>query len=185
MKSISTSPGVYALLLVLHEPITLNVGRLGEAFFPAGDYVYLGSARGPGGLRARLGRHLRSGKSRRATPRPHWHIDHLRRRADVFGYCYRVLHSEGHPAEMSSDSHPGSFECAWSQAVGALPGAHIPLPRFGASDCRSGCAAHLVAFPREGQSEKQIHAELPPSRLARVLSTASDTSCHAVFWNEC
>jgi len=174
MTPIPTSPGVYALLLVLREATTLKVDRLGEAHFPAGDYVYLGSARGPGGLRARLGRHLRSGKSRRGTSRPHWHIDYLRRRVDVYGYCYQVLHT---------GDHLDSLECAWSQAVAALPGAEIPLPRFGASDCRSGCAAHLAAFPREGQNEKQIFARLFPSPLASVFSTASDVSAHAVVCN--
>jgi len=133
MTSIPTSAGVYALLLVLIEPVTLNVGRLGEAPFPAGDYVYLGSARGPGGLRARLERHIQGD-----TSKPHWHIDYLRRRAVVYGYYYQVL---------GSGAPPISLECAWSQAVVALPGAITPLPRFGASDCSAGCAAHLVAFP--------------------------------------
>ena len=37
-----------------------------------GYYVYLGSALGPGGLRARITHH------QKLSPRPHWHIDYLR-----------------------------------------------------------------------------------------------------------
>jgi hypothetical protein len=33
--------------------------------------------------------------------------------------------------------------------LAALPGATILVHGFGASDCRAGCRAHLVAFPRE------------------------------------
>ena len=36
-----------------------------------GCYVYAGSARGPGGIRARVRRHLRPDKT------PHWHIDQV------------------------------------------------------------------------------------------------------------
>lgn len=92
-----------------------------------GRYVYVGSAHGPGGLRARLGRHLRG------DGRPHWHIDVLRAAARVEGYAYWT--------------RDGVTECALAQALASLPGASIPLPHFGASDCRTGCPAHLVALP--------------------------------------
>lgn len=105
----------------------LQVGRLGEFDLPAADYVYLGSACGPGGLRARLGRHL-SGAGR-----AHWHIDYLRRVTQVAGCLYRP----GRP----------SLECAWSQTLLLQPEAFIPIPGFGARDCVSGCPAHLIAFP--------------------------------------
>ena len=39
---------------------------------------------------------------------------------------------------------PGARECA---IVAALPGARVPVPRFGASDCRR-CEAHLLAVDR-------------------------------------
>ncbi|MBE0698753.1 MAG: DUF123 domain-containing protein, partial [Anaerolineaceae bacterium] len=65
--------GSYALHLVLTGERSIRVGRLGEIVFPAGDYIYLGSAWGPGGLRARLAHHVRIASS------PHWHIDWLRR----------------------------------------------------------------------------------------------------------
>jgi len=126
--------GVYALRLRLAGPRKLEVGRLGPACLAGGVYVYLGSANGPGGLQARLGRHLRGD-----TRRPHWHVDYLRQEAAAIGYCYLVTDPGA--------ARPGALECLWSQALLDLPGASAPLPGFGASDCRGGCPAHLVALP--------------------------------------
>ncbi len=118
--------GVYAIVLRLPAPTCLRVlGR--EVRLPAGRYVYVGSARGPGGLRARLGRHLRG------DGRLRWHVDALRAAAEVDGFAYWVDEQV--------------TECAVARALAALPGATIPIPRFGASDCRQGCAAHLIGVP--------------------------------------
>ena len=85
IQTIPQKPGSYLLWLHLRQPQDLTVGRLGRFSFPSGDYIYLGSALGPGGLRARLGRHLQgSGK-------PHWHIDHLRVMAQVCGFGYQII----------------------------------------------------------------------------------------------
>ena len=130
--------GTYALCLSLEQSCRLKVGAFGTYDFPVGIYVYLGSARGMGGLRARLGRHLLGQGQRR------WHIDFLRSSAQVVGVLYTIQQDE-----MGASLMP--LECSWSQAVSKLPGAFIPVARFGASDCRSGCLAHLAAFP-EGLS---------------------------------
>ncbi len=61
--------GTYILLVHLTCPAVLSVGRLGTYPLPAGMYAYCGSARGAGGLRARINRHLRLEKP------IHWHID--------------------------------------------------------------------------------------------------------------
>jgi Uri superfamily endonuclease len=37
-------------------------------------------------------------------------------------------------------------EHTWAAALRSLPGASIPVPRFGASDCR--CETHLLYFPQ-------------------------------------
>lgn len=123
--------GIYALGLNLAQSQSILVGGLGEIFFPAGDYIYIGSAQGPGGLRARLGRHLRG------DGRTHWHIDYLRPITTVLGYCFVVTREH--------------LECTWSQALMTSPQASIPAPRFGSSDCKSKgseCASHLVLFQR-------------------------------------
>lgn len=123
-----TASGTYVLVLEVKRTRVLTIGRLGEVRLPVGVYAYAGSALGSGGLRSRLGRHLRGDGT------PHWHIDYLRAKARVFGCFYTV-----------SDT---SLECVWSQALVALPDATIPVPGFGASDCRSGCEAHLIALPQ-------------------------------------
>ena len=137
-------PGTYALILTLAAPAQLTIGKLGVFDLPAGEYVYMGSARGPGGLRARLRHHLRPAQ------RPHWHIDYLRTRAVVSGGVYVVQE------EVSAESMP--LECAWSQALLALPGASVPVAGFGASDCRCGCEAHLVNFYEAGNFVDQLGA---------------------------
>ena len=127
--SLPASAGAYWLVLRLPEPSMLHVGRFGTVAFPAGWYVYTGSARGPGGIHARLGRHLRG------SPRPRWHIDALRAVAQPALWGWTTSPSPDLP-----------WECRWAQALATQAAARIPLPGFGASDCRSGCPAHLVGF---------------------------------------
>lgn len=120
-------PGSYALLLALDAPQTVTAGRLGCFDFPAGNYVYCGSAFGPGGLRARLQRHAR------ASGALHWHIDYLRRAARLVDWCW-VVHERA--------------ECRWARAL-VDQGGQVVAPGFGSSDCHSGCPSHLVYFPKE------------------------------------
>lgn len=131
MTALPSEAGSYALVLRLTRPHSLQIGALGLVFFPPGQYVYLGSARGPGGLRARLGRHLLG------TGKRHWHIDALRAVAQVEYACY-LKAIQPLPAE--------NLECCWSQALQTQAGAWLPAPGLGASDCRAGCRAHLVGL---------------------------------------
>ena len=119
-------PGAYLLLVALPAPLRISLPRLPPTTLPPGHYVYAGSARGPGGLRARLARHMRTGKQ------PHWHIDRLTEAGRVEGAWV----------------NPGGDECALVAAHAGLP---VPLPGFGSTDCRH-CASHLLRWPtREGQ----------------------------------
>jgi Uri superfamily endonuclease len=120
-----TAPGTYALLLELSADSSLAVGSLGLRTFESGVFLYVGSAFGPGGLRARLLHHLL------ASPRPHWHIDYLRGVASI--------------SQVWTTADPRRLECAWSLAAESLRGAHR-VTGFGASDCR--CVSHLVGLPR-------------------------------------
>lgn len=140
--------GSYALLLRIAQPVGVKVGRLGAFDFPAGDYLYLGSAHGPGGLRARLRHHSRTAEH------PHWHIDWLRLHAAVLGAWAAAA--------------PGSLECDWAAAVLRLPGVVIPAPGFGAADCRKGCKAHLVALPAS------IDHKQTETLLRKTLSDAGE-----------
>jgi Uri superfamily endonuclease len=152
----SRLPGTYLLLLRLDVPASLAVGRLGQIAFPAGWYVYVGSALG--GLGGRLRRHARLDK------RHHWHIDYLRDR--------------GHLAAVAVRTGPERVECQIAGTVAALPGAHAPAPRFGASDCR--CAAHLyhVAAAPDLRLDRHwrvvpVHAEAGPATTAAPPGAAS------------
>ncbi len=104
----------------LHIEITrarwLSIGRLGRFRFPAGHYVYTGSARR--NLVARVRRHLAREKTLR------WHID----------YLLAARHAHVRDVSLSREA-----ECRLNQR---LPG-EIPVPGFGASDCRAGCRSHL------------------------------------------
>jgi len=125
--------GTYVLALWLEASRDISIGRLGAFRFPAGWYLYVGSAFGPGGLDARLGRHQRTFA---AGKRAHWHVDYLRQQT-VWGGAW------------GCDS-PHRLECTWAAALHRLPGAEIVVSGFGASDCR--CRAHLVrvsALPDE------------------------------------
>ena len=152
LEDLPDSPGSYALLLYLPQPVCRQVGRLGTHPFPAGDYIYCGSAAGPGGLHARVSHHARIAR------RPHWHLDWLRPDAVLVGGWFAPL--------------TGPWECAWSQAVSGLPGAAIPAPGFGAADCGQGCLAHLVAFPRRLEQEN----------FPRVLEAVTGALAGRVGW---
>lgn len=115
-------PGSYVLLIHLAHPTRVGVGKLGAFDFPAGWYAYAGSALGPGGLAARLAHHQRPDKNLR------WHIDYLLAHAKLVEIWWAVESKRK--------------ECMWASALRAIPGARVPVPNFGASDCR--CLSHLV-----------------------------------------
>jgi Uri superfamily endonuclease len=121
------TPGTYALVLEATRSEEILVGGLGLCRFPPGYYVYVGSALGPGGLRARLARHLRSDK------RSHWHIDFLAGRLPVV----RVF---AWPSVQRRECEYVQRLLAWAGAIAAVPG-------FGSSDCHQGCPAHLILLP--------------------------------------
>ena len=126
MLDIPALPGSYGLILRLAQTEIIQPGRLPKTVFPAGFYVYTGVARGPGGLRARLNRHLMG------TGKLHWHIDWLRARAAPYANWFQT------------GADP--LECEWIQNLKRLPGVFSPSPGFGASDCHAGCRAHLLGF---------------------------------------
>ena len=121
LNALPDAPGAYALILRLARDTRLGIRTLGRPVLPAGLYLYAGSARGPGGIRARVGRHLRQPKAAA------WHIDRLTEVAHV----EQVI------------AFPGGRECAVAE-LALAHGARTPIPRFGASDCRT-CEAHLLA----------------------------------------
>lgn len=113
-------PGAYLLHCAVDRPILLPP-RFGGTL-PSGNYVYVGSARQPGGIRARCRRHLTRGKVRR------WHIDWITEEATTVRAAAMV----------------SAQECAILGTLLAMPGMSVPVPGFGSSDCRS-CPAHFLS----------------------------------------
>ncbi|MCB2062000.1 MAG: GIY-YIG nuclease family protein [Novosphingobium sp.] len=115
-------PGSYALLIELESDLAVRFAGH-EGRLDAGWYAYAGSARGPGGVGARIARHLSGSK------KPHWHVDALTlvaRRIDAIA-----------TRDLS--------ECEIAVRLAASNSfAHV-LPGFGSSDCRT-CVAHLLAW---------------------------------------
>lgn len=118
-------PGTYALLLRADAEQTIEVGALGAMTVRPGWYVYVGSAFGPGGVRARVRRHAR------ADGAHHWHVDYLRLGTTLAAVWYT--------------HDPARRECVWAAGLRDGPEAWVPLDGFGASDC--DCPSHLVAVP--------------------------------------
>ena len=106
----------YQLLIQLAEPVSVLIGRLGAFDLPAGRYVYTGSAKS--NPAARIARHLSREKRLR------WHIDYL-------------LAAPG--AAIAGTLRFQEPECVINRTTDG----RILIPRFGASDCRSGCGSHL------------------------------------------
>ena len=116
------APGAYLLQIDLAEPLLVRMAGKFCADLSAGRYFYCGSAKGPGGLRSRLARHMRRGKS------VHWHIDQLTEHGAVTG-AWIVRNGR---------------ECA---LVAMLAPLETPIPGFGSSDC-AHCRSHLLCAPR-------------------------------------
>ena len=114
--------GAYVLLIDLRETVTVSIRGKPSALLAAGRYLYCGSAKGPGGLRGRIARHMRRGKPMR------WHIDLLTEAGTVLGAW----------------TFPGGDECDLVAALSHLPAA---IDGFGSSDCRK-CRSHLLQWPR-------------------------------------
>jgi len=127
----ASNGGAYLLIIELAVDSRLSVGRLGDIELAAGRYVYVGSARK--GLRQRVERHRRLvvGKAGKR----HWHIDAL------------LLH----PASRLVDAqlHCGKEECRLSRQIARRSDASVPVPGYGATDCSSGCGAHLYRIDQE------------------------------------
>ena len=115
--------GAYILLINLEQDCTIHIGALGDLLFHAGRYCYIGSACGPGGIDARVARHMRQEKKLR------WHIDYLLE----YGAIESVFVKEGGDEVETARILSETFES---------------VPGFGASD--SPLKSHLFVCPGPG-----------------------------------
>lgn len=137
------------LVMQLLNPQLITPGRLGRRTMPAGYYCYVGSAFGPGGLRARLRHHASS------AARPHWHIDYLRHHAVLIEIWYTDAAQRR--------------EHSYADLLSAQPDVSQPVEGFGASDC--GCHSHLfhqASRPGIGLFRRQLAEYCPDDALFRV-----------------
>ncbi len=117
-------PGAYVLVVELIAAVTVALPGKPMATLSRGRYLYCGSARGPGGLRARLRRHMRRGKPVK------WHIDRLTEAGTAIGAW----------------AFPGGSECDLVARLSSLP---MPISGFGSTDC-AVCRSHLLQVPAGG-----------------------------------
>jgi Uri superfamily endonuclease len=149
----TSQPGTYALVLASRAIHPVPIGRLGTLSLQPGFYVYVGSAFGPGGLAARLRHH------QQISPRPHWHIDYLRPACDL--------------VEVWFTTETVHREHSWAKAVARMPGAEVPMPGFGSSDCQ--CAAHLFWLKqRPSLKTFRAHVGTPASRARNLQSNSRE-----------
>jgi len=126
--------GSYLLVARTTATQVIDIGRLGSLPIEPGFYVYSGSAFGPGGVDARVRRHLRGDK------RLHWHIDYLLAVSDAT----RAWYVTG-----------ARRECEHARGL-AEAGGKVHLTGFGASDC--ACASHLLYFDEPETIDRFIAA---------------------------
>ena len=135
--------GTYALVMACCSDPKVKVGKLGQLRLQTGFYVYVGSAFGPGGLKARIAHHIK------ISERPHWHIDYLRPAMDLTEIWF--THDSRHR------------EHQWARMLTNFRQTTIPISGFGASDCR--CNSHLFFFdsaPSGARFRRRVHAILNP-----------------------
>lgn len=146
-SAIEPSSGTYLLIMASTVQRQIVVGRLGRMEVVPGYYLYVGSAFGPGGIRARLSHHLR------IAARPHWHIDYLRKVVPVKAVwcCYEERRSEH----------------LWVELLESMPGLSIPIRGFGASDhpgsshlFYSGDEPSFTTFRRRFKNKRERPAPL-------------------------
>ena len=127
-KDIENCPadsGIY--LLAIHLTQALAITHPEPATLAPGVYLYAGSARGPGGLRARLRRHLATDKKCR------WHIDQLTTKA----------------TERFALGWLTGTECDLIRALDGQARIQHPIRGFGSSDCKE-CISHMLRLETSG-----------------------------------
>ena len=115
--------GCYFLVIENAPGKEITIGKLGTFTFPAGFYVYTGSAMNS--LKKRIGRHLSINK------KLHWHIDYLLAETRIIFAGFIETKER--------------IECQLNSIISGFDKAAALVPRFGSSDCN--CKTHLFHFP--------------------------------------
>ncbi|GAB6148764.1 GIY-YIG nuclease family protein [Stetteria hydrogenophila] len=131
LEGIPARRGCYVLVVEASGSVWVGARRF-RGTLPPGVYLYVGSAGGPGGLRARIQRHARRGK------RLWWHVDWLtsspNARLSMVAYCAAPSWGRvGPPCESEA-----------SRCLAAR--GYEPVEGFGASDDPES-PSHLYTAP--------------------------------------
>ena len=123
--------GVYVLIIEIPQNITIDVGAMKDKDFSKGQWVYIGSAQGTAStnLENRLKRHFSKKK------KIHWHIDYLLDNQVILKDAILTYTNE-------------KKECQLVQTLIRTLNFEWGPPGFGASDCKSKCAAHLLVYSK-------------------------------------
>jgi len=108
--------GAYILIIKLQKDMNIKIGKLGNIFFKAGIYAYVGS--GMKNLISRVKSHFRKEK------KLHWHIDYLLKKAKI--------------QAVITIENDQKIEC---DIANTLSQNFKVIKEFGATDCR--CKGHL------------------------------------------
>lgn len=151
MNSIPNTSGVYILVFHQSRKTDISIDRKNTRHsFPPGWYLYVGSACGVGGLNRRLARH----QNRIAdSKRMHWNIDYFREHAMLCELWYCETGDSG-------------VEHQWAETLTELVDATVPVPKFGASDCKARCQSHLFHL-----LDRPLTATFRAKLASRGLST--------------
>lgn len=135
LRELSRDVGAYLILLRLTHAVECRVGALGKRHFPAGFYLYVGSAHNS--LSKRIKRHLKVSSNKR------WHLDYLR------PYAQSV---NSYPIRSTQKDLEQQLVC------GLLQSPLHPVPGFGCSD--SPHPSHLFLSPEHPFRTPQVTALL-------------------------
>jgi Uri superfamily endonuclease len=141
---------VYLLFLNISRDTKIRVGSLGLISFPAGIYVYVGSAQNS--VEARVKRHLNKKKTLR------WHIDYLTSSEDVEPIYAVVL-----PLTRN-------YECRIAKIL--QENDSISINNFGASDCR--CKSHLYNIKSPSRLIMKIKGTLNLKKPIKCMKIYGD-----------
>ena len=122
VESMSAFKGAYILALRLGEAVEFELPKTAACRLTPGWYFYAGSARGSGGVRARVRRHFQERK------KTHWHIDLL----------------TAGSLDIAALAVAGGHECDLVRNLLDSRRFIVAMKGFGSTDCPS-CESHLLA----------------------------------------
>ena len=140
-------PGIYVVVGYLSRIFQLEIPSFGEFILHPGYYCYCGSAKGPGGLQARINRHLKR------NTKKFWHFDYLKEHLHITQIWWLMGENND--------------ECETAQFLADRQGAEIPVNGFGSSDCKKGCVSHLISFKKKHIIE-EIYQDLHHSAIGFI-----------------